>query len=106
MERGELAGRRFRAREKKPAHSGGCGRSFGAERYGFALKKKGASNNLDEAKEMRDLSRSTMLVCFPIRAPRLSSERPIQQIPRASLLTSYAPGRQKVKRLVRVSLEQ
>jgi hypothetical protein len=55
---------------------------------------------------MRDLSRSTMLVCFPIRAPRLSSERPIQQIPRASLLTSYAPGRQKVKRLVRVSLEQ
>jgi hypothetical protein len=68
MERGELAGRRFCARKKKPAHSGGCGGSFDAGSYGFALKKKGASNNLDEAKEMRELSRSTMLVCFPISA--------------------------------------
>ena len=106
MERGELAGRRFCARKKKPAHSGGRGGSFDAGRYSFALKKKGASNNLDEAKEMRELSRSTMLVCFPIRATRLSSDRPIQQVPRAGLLTSYARGRQKVKRLVRVSLEQ
>jgi len=55
---------------------------------------------------MRELARSTVLVCFPISTTRLSSASWIQQIPRAGLLTSYAPGRLKVKRLVRVSLGQ
>jgi hypothetical protein len=55
---------------------------------------------------MRGLSRSTVLVCFPIRVTSRSSNHRIPPVLRTRLLTGGAIGRQRVKRLVRVSLEQ
>jgi len=56
--------------------------------------------------EIRQDPRSTVLFCFRIRVKKRSSDRRNPQVPCVRLLTGRAAGRQRVKRLVRVSLEQ